>query len=86
MLKVGLDLLYVSLTDYPYAPYGDDAARSSHGNDIRLLALRPRGGFGPRPIARILVRCETPAAGDFVGANRRRHIRRDRRLRRCRWP
>src|ERR1700687_3351432 len=55
----------------------DDAARRSGSDHVRLLALRPRRGFGARTVSGILERREAPAADDLIRADRRRHFRRN---------
>src|ERR1700716_1407794 len=52
----------------------DHAARGAGTDHVRLLALRPRRGFGARAVIGILERCEAPAADNLVGADRRWHF------------
>src|SRR5260370_356733 len=52
----------------------DHAARRSGSDHVRLLALRPRRGFGARTVSRILERGEAPAADDLIGPDRPPHF------------
>src|ERR1700691_606872 len=52
----------------------DHTTGGSGSDHVRLLALPPRRSFGARAVIGILVGGETPAADNFVRANRRRDL------------
>ena len=55
----------------------DHAAGLAGADHVGLLALAARGGLGASAVIGILERSQTPATDDLVGANARRHFRRD---------
>src|SRR5260370_37406534 len=52
----------------------DDATGRNGADHVRLLALRPRRGFGARTVVGILKRRKAPAADNLVGSECRRHL------------
>jgi len=52
----------------------DHPAQKSGSDHVRLLALRPRRGFGARAVIGIMEGGQAPAADNLVRADGRRHF------------